>query len=287
MIILSILIALVLERVTPQLVDFRQFKWLAEYSRWMVEVLHVERFGGWMGLAVIVFPVMLVVWIISGMFENALFGIFDLAFGVAVVFFCLGPKDLDSQVDNYLDAIDIGDEQQRFDAASALTMGMPSNLLQEQVVQVCRAVYSEANSRLFTVLFWFALLGPVAVVVYRVLERLLRGGYLDTALHSMKANISLVLGWLDWVPARISLFAYLVSGNFEEGLQRFRSADGIAIEMYEHNNELLQIVGAASIAAHKVSSDPEAMALVRKSRGLILRSLVVWLLLILLFGLFV
>ena len=281
MIFLSILIALVLERVTPQLVELRSNRWLRDYSQWMVAVLHVERFGAWMGLAVLIFPIMVVIWIAGGMFENALYGLFELAFNVAVIFFCLGPKELDSQVDGYLDAIEVGDSQQRFNAASQLTRSTPSMELHTQVIQTCKAVFVEANSRVFAVLFWFAVLGPVAAVVYRVLEQLLNRNYLEQSLDAVKQLIKQVFGWIDWLPTRITLFSYMVSGNFEEGLQTYRQGDAIALDISEQNVELLQNVGFDSIASHDVETDSQAIDLVKKSRGLFLRSLVVWLLVVL------
>lgn len=285
MIFVSILIALVLERVTPQFVDLRQNQWLREYTQWMVSVLHIERLTAWMALAILISPIMLVIWIAAGMFENALFGLFELAFNVIVIFFCLGPKTLDTQVDQYLDAIEVGDAQQRFNAAEKITGVAPSMDLPAQVVQVCKAIYVEANSRVFAVLFWFLVLGPVAAVVYRMLEQLLKSNYLQSSLNSLRQLIKLVIGWVDWLPARITLFIYMVSGNFEEGLQKYQNGNVVAVDMLEQNNELLQGVGFHSIAAHEVSEDSHAIDLVKKSRGLILRSLVVWLILILMISL--
>ncbi|MCK4708216.1 MAG: regulatory signaling modulator protein AmpE [Gammaproteobacteria bacterium] len=281
MIFLSILIALVLERVAPQLVDLRQNQWLREYSQWMVSVLHIERFAAWMGLAVLIFPIMVVIWIAAGMFENALFGLFELAFDVAILFFCLGPRELDSQVDEYLDAIEVGDSQQRFNIANKFTQEPPSMELAAQVVQVCKAIYVEANKRVFAILFWFIVLGPVAAVVYRVLEQFSKSNYLESSLDSVKQLIKLVVGWIDWLPTRLTLFIYMVSGNFEAGLQKYHDGSVVAVDMLEQNNELLQNVGFHSIASHEISNDEQAIDLVKKSRGLILRSLVVWLLLIL------
>ncbi len=284
MIFLSILIALVLERVTPQFVDFRQNRWLRDYGQWMVSVLHVERFGAWMGLAALIFPLVVLISIVTGLFENALFGLFELAFNTIVIFFCLGPKELDSQVDRYLDAIEVGGSQQRFTLASQFTHQAPSMDLPAQVVQVCKAIYVEANTRVFAVLFWFMVLGPVAAIIYRVLEQFLNTNYLDKSLVPVKQVIKTVVGWIDWLPVRITLFSYMVSGNFEEALQTYRQGTVAAVDMVEQNVELLQNVGYQSISSHNVENETQAMDLIRKSRGLFLRSLVVWLLLILFFN---
>lgn len=282
---LSILIALLLERITPQLVEYRQFRWLREYSQWLIEVLHIQRLGSWTGLGILLLPLLSIIWLLSAMFDNALFGLFELAFNIAVVFLCLGPKELDRQVDQYLDAIEVGDTQQRFNMAGRLTRETPAMELSNQVVQVCKALFVEANRRIYAILFWFILLGPVAVVLYRVLEQLLHQNVLERSLIAIKHNIRFILGWIDWLPARITLFTYMVSGSFEEGQQAFKRGSLGAVDTYEQNSELLQNVGYHSVSAHdEVLNDDQAMQRVRKSRGLILRSLVVWLLIVLTVG---
>lgn len=282
MIFLSILIALLLERIAPQLVEFRQFRWLREYNRWMLDVLHIERLGAWIGYLILLLPLLVLIWLLTGLFENALFGLFELAFNVAVIFFCLGPKELDKEIDNYLDAIDVGNTQQQFNAASRLTVISPAMELPTQVKQVCQSLFVEANSRFYALLFWFTLLGPVAAVLYRVLEQLLEQKILQDSVSSLNKT---VLGWIDWLPTHLTVFAYMISGSFDEGMQAFRRGAMSSIHVYEQNHELLQNVGIEAISAHEVVNDKQAMELVRKARGLILRSLVVWLILILVLSL--
>jgi len=282
---LSILIALLLERITPQLIDLRQYRWLREYNQWMIDVLHIERLGAWLGFAMLMLPLLLVIWVLAAMFENALFGLFELVFNIAIVFLCLGPKELDGQVDRYLDAIEIGDSQQQFSAASRLTRETPLMDLPQQVVQVCKSLFVEANSRMFAVLFWFTLLGPVAAVFYRLLEQLLQQKILQDSLKHIEHVLHSALGWIDWIPVHLSLFAYMISGSFEDGLQAFRRGSISAVNIYDQNNEILQNVGYQAISAHEVDNDSQALELLRKSRGLVLRSLVVWLLLLLVLSL--
>lgn len=277
MIFLSILIALVLERVTPQFVELRQTSWLADFSEWLNTVLHIDRLSAWPALAVIIFPLFLLVWIVSGMFENAFFGLFELAFNVAVVFFCVGPKALDLQVDNYLDALEIGDAEQRFTVASQITSEAPANDLGTQVTQVARAIFSEANRRVFAVLFWFVVLGPVAAVLYRLVEQLGNAGYLHASLDSVRQLSQKITGWIEWLPTRITLFVFMVSGNFEAGLQNYRQDTAVAIDLDEQNQQLLKNVGFHCIARHQVADEEQGIDLVRKSRGLVLRSAIVWL----------
>jgi AmpE protein len=279
---LSILIALLIERIAPQLVEYRRFQWLRDYGQWLVEVLHIEKLGSWMSFAILLAPLFVVMWILNGMFEHALFGLFGLAFNVIVIYLCLGPRDLDKQIDNYLDAIDVGDEQQRFASASRLTTDTPSTDLSTQAIQVCKSLFIEANIRIFAVLFWFILLGPVAAVVYRLLDQWYRNSYLPSSLSSLHSEIGMLAGWLDWIPTRLSMFAYMVSGNFDAGLQAYRNVQHTAINAYQQNCEFLVTVGFHSVSVDDAGSQAQAIDMVKKSRGLILRSLVVWLVLILL-----
>ncbi len=274
---LSIIIALLLERIAPQLVEFRQFKWLKDYYQWMQDVIHIERLGSWLGFAALMLPPLLLVWLLSGLFENALFGLFELAFSVLVIFLCLGPKELDKDVDAYLDAIDLGNTQQQLNVASRLTSAAPATALPSQVKQVCQSLFVEANGRIYAVLFWFVLFGPVAAVIYRLMDQWLQQNILQNTL--LKLNQTL-LGWIDWIPTHLTVFAYMISGSFEEGMQAFRRGAVSSIHIYEQNHELLQNVGLQAITEHEVVNDKQAMDLVRKSRGLILRSLVVWLILL-------
>ena len=185
------------------------------------------------------------------------------------------------KIDQYLDSIELDDSQQRFKVASELCQEAPVQDLAGQVQQFSKAIFLESNTRTYAILFWFALLGPIAAVFYRIVERLLRGDMLDSALSQTKQVIRLVLGVMDWVPVRLSLFTFMLSGSFDEGLQAYRRGTVLATDLFEQNNELLKNVGFHCISAHSVENNSQALEVIRKSRGLILRSLVVWLIMVL------
>jgi len=69
MIFFSIVIALILERVLPQLVELRRFDWLNEYTQWLAELFNFQRIGAWLATGIVLFPLILLIWILSGMFE--------------------------------------------------------------------------------------------------------------------------------------------------------------------------------------------------------------------------
>jgi membrane protein required for beta-lactamase induction len=278
---LSIVIALLLERITPQLIDYRRFDRLGDYCGWQQDSLKVSQLGPWLGLAILLLPIVLVVWIIAGLFENAVFGLFELAFNVAIIFFCLGPRELDSEIDAYIDSVEVGDSNQQASLARQIHDQSPDSHFADQIIQVCKGLFSEANTRIYAVLFWFVTLGPIAAVIYRVLDQLYRGPYLGQELAAQRQISRDILGWVDWIPSRISLFAFMISGYFEESLKTYRNGSVSSVDSYEQNQDLLQQVGCSAIAPEPADSKEKAVILIRRARGLILRSLVVWLLLLL------
>ncbi len=283
MTVLSLIIALLLERSLPQLKSFRRFDGLRDYSRWMLEVLQIDKLGPWGALAVLMAPLLLAVWLLSSMFHNALFGLFELAFGVIVIYLSLGPDELDPQVDDYLDTLDDDDPQARRSAAMPLLGQDAPEALPEQAEGMCRALFSEALIRIYGPVFWFVVLGPVGAVAYRILERFQRqADLLDESLQSLRAVARELLGWMDWIPARITAFAYMIAGRFDDGWQAFRRGVSLAADLHEQNTELLRQVGAAAIGlAERITAPESAAAELRKARGLVLRALVIWLLLVL------
>ena len=59
MTILSILLALIVERVMPQTIELRRFDWLRGYNQWLDGVLHIGSLGAWGSFAIILLPLLI------------------------------------------------------------------------------------------------------------------------------------------------------------------------------------------------------------------------------------
>jgi len=278
MIFLSIVITLVLDRVFTQLQTFRQFKWLQDYAAWMDDVLSISRLPAWVSLAVLLMPLLLVLSFVQGIFANGLFGLFALAFNVVVLFLCFGPMDVDQQVDDYLHSIDTGDEQERIKAASALRETSVDADISNQAGQVVNAILAASHRRIFACLFWFVLLGPLGAVFYRLVEQGFALSLKDSALSKLKEKFQDLLGYLEWVPARLTVAAFMLGGHFEGAFSGYRKAANDYVDIDEANQQILAASGRGAIQVSAVKSDSDASDQVKKARGLVLRSLVVWLL---------
>lgn len=282
MIFFSILVAVAADRFMQQFHELRQFNWLQAYVDWMSDVLSVQRLPQWVGSTVLIAPLLLAVWFLQGIFANGLWGLFDFAFNVVVLFFCLGPKDLDRQVDDYLDSLNMNDQSMQTHAAMQLTENNPSDDMMLQVKLVVEAIFTRANRALFAVLFWFVVLGPMGAVIYRSIDLLKDVPLKSSDSRFFSAQYNLLLAILEWLPARITVAAFMLSGNFEAALSGYKKAADEVIELGDANQAVLKTAGLGAIQFQSCSDTPTAIEQVKKARGLILRTLVIWLLVTLL-----
>jgi len=282
MIFLSIVITLVLDRVFSQFQSFRQFKWLQDYANWMTDVLSISRLPTWVSLVVLLLPLLLTLSFVQGIFANGLFGLFALAFNVIVLFLCLGPLDTDQQVDNYLHSLDVDDAEKQVESASELCEKPAESTLFSQAFQVVNAVFTASHRRLFACLFWFVLLGAMGAVFYRLVEQSIKLNIRDDAQKKLNHTFLELLGYLEWLPARITIGTFMVAGHFEGAFAGYRKAAKDFIDVDETNQGILQLGGRGAIQFEEIKSKKHAREQVKKARGLVLRALVVWLIISLL-----
>ena len=282
MIFLSIVITLVLDRVFNQFHSFRQFKWLQDYADWMTDVLSISRLPTWVSLVVLLLPLLLAVSFVQGIFAVGLFGLFSLAFNVMVLFLCLGPLDTDKQVDDYLHSLDTGDEQKQIEAASGIGGVTADSNVFLQASQVVKSVFTASHRRVFACLFWFVLLGAMGAIFYRLVEQSVKINIRDDAEKKLNHTFNELLAYLEWLPARITIGAFMIAGHFEGAFAGYRKATKEFIDVDETNQGILELGGCGAIQFENIKSDQQAKEQVKKARGLVLRSLVVWLVICLL-----
>lgn len=280
--LITILIALFLERFAGTLDDFRQFRWLDAYADWMLERL--EGMGitdGTVGFVFTLLPPVILVALAALLVHGVILGLLDIILGVIILLLCLGPRDINDEVDAYVEAGVMNDEERQLRHARDL-LGqeeVPGNA-RERTRAVVEAIFSEANSRLFAVLFWFAVLGPLGAVIYRL------GGLFktptETRTEGFMAAAARLQALLDWIPARIIALGYGLVGSFDAAFAVLtRALPGSWQHMAEENRNLLREAGAQALQLDHVRGDlddpTELNALVERANGLIMRTLVVFL----------
>ncbi len=287
--LIALLIGLVVERLATQLFHLRELRWLDRIID--VGFRQVDRFANWPPLIpVIILALILVVPVLGVVFGlgDLLFGFPYLLLAIIVLFFSLGPKDIGEDVDDYCTALEAKDEDEIRKSAKALAeKELPSDPM-DRIRTVEEAVCVQANNRLFAVIFWFVLLGPIGAWSYRVTDLIRRRAVFNASRDddgSMTADMVIeaagqLHGWLAWIPARLTAIGYAMAGSFEGALSAWRTPQGsTAKTQSEHSEALLARVGIGALALQSKEDESVTDRGVRgatAANGLVFRLLFIW-----------
>ena len=281
--LLVIVICLIAERFLLDYQHLRQGRWLETYTGWL-NTLHAPEWArrGLFGLISLLLPPVFLVALLQQLLSASLFGLPGLLFAAAVLLFCLGPSDLDTQVNDYIKAAESEDDQRLRQVARELLEDEPPTSEPALSQSVAEAVLYQANHRVFGVLFWFLLLGPMGALLYRNATQLPR---IEQANKDMDffLNAKQLLLILDWLPARITAICYAIAGSFEDALFGWRSyQDRRYDEFSDSNSGVLICTGGGAMRLSTLLEEhhdevQDYSHLPQSAMALVWRSLVVWL----------
>ena len=229
-------------------------------------------------------PVFAVIWFLGG----TLAGFTYLLLAIVVLFFSLGPRDIGEEVGEYCKALEADDQDQVHHAAKAIVEDDVPDDPAERTSLVEAAVCVQANNRLFAVVFWFVLLGPLGAWTYRATDLVRRRAVFAASrddepndnCERLRDAASLLHGWLAWIPARLTAIGYAAAGNFDSALGAWRAPSELEADSpTEYNEQLLARVGVAALA---LSDEPDEDLVSRGIRGataankLVFRLLMIW-----------
>ena len=254
MLSISLIIALVLDRILPSLQHYRKDLSASKYFRWVEKTILIKGLPPRLIPLVLLLPALLLVALSGVFFKDSLMALVYFTF---IAFVCLEPHILNEEVDTWLR------ELARDDFTETQT---PDEL------------FSRANRSLYTVIFWLVVAGPTFAVAYRLMEKLCVQKSLS-ADQVWKKDVVKVLAWIEWLPAFLSSYLFLIGGNFDAGIKQARSIPLFDSDLEALNATRLQQVGKAALQINDSEDSQTRIEFLRRSRGLLLRVLVLWLLL--------
>ncbi|MCZ8129795.1 MAG: regulatory signaling modulator protein AmpE [Steroidobacteraceae bacterium] len=282
---LALLVALGLERLFSSRLRVRGPGWLLAYVRGALRsVLRASsgsRLAWTLGGAVL--PGLAVALAI-GLLGADRHGFLWTVLAAVVLFYALGPRDLQQEVDEYRAALARGDAPAAARVAAEILEHDARQRRGPVLGSVAEAVFVQANNRLFGVVFWFVLLGPFGAATFRVTdllrrEALLHAGRVDAppVAAGVAQDCQRVHGWLAWLPARLLALSYGLAGSFEDSFAGWRrylreESDHFA----DANDRLLVHAGREALGARWTAAPDEA-ARVGHAVGLVHVALVAWL----------
>ncbi|NZA25531.1 hypothetical protein H0E84_03975 [Luteimonas sp. SJ-92] len=288
--LLAVVVALVLGHIAPTLAaSLRQFDWYAGWLRWLDERFPQEGFWrGPFGIVLALLPPLLLLALFQIALYERMLGFPSLLLGVAVLFYSWGPRDLDLDVQAVLEAPDAA---VRHAAAARLwPWGQAPSLAGGPLVA---AVFRNARTRWFGVLFWFLVLGPTGALLYR-LAALAAQDEAAAALPAATAGgARRLLAVLDWPVDQLLAASLALVGNFDVVVGAWREAGSAAFALGSRFLDALALASVRGELADEAedyagSGVPPPLAVgplpeLRDAMSLVWRVLLLWLALIALF----
>ncbi|WP_443191481.1 regulatory signaling modulator protein AmpE [Pseudomonas indica] len=194
---------------------FSSWRWrIQQDGPWLRQLAKVEasprlKTVPWLALGLLVLLPVLVLGLVLWMLEPVAYGWLALPVHLLVVIYSLGRGDVLAALGPFRDAWRRGDSQAAYHVAErdlALDASEGGALL----LRVQGYLLWQAYQSFFAVIFWYALLGPMAALAYRLLAL--------TAEHSQEPAlreraVQLRHGF-DWVPVRLLAASFALVGNF-------------------------------------------------------------------------
>jgi len=284
---IALLLGLGIERLLTSLFHLREFRWLDPWiDRMSSQLSHASMPAAAIGIGSYVLVAILPVALIAGLLSGTLLQVPNFLLAVVVLLFSLGPRDLLTEVNDYCGAVREGREEDVLRIVRELRERDAPLDTEAQVAAVRRAVFIQANNRIFAVIFWFILFGPTGAWLFRVVDlmrRRLAYEYLrDDLAASPSAFIRAVRtlhGILAWPSAHLLIIGYALAGSYEGGLMAWRAyASQRAQDFFVATNDLLDRVGSGSSSQQPIPEDtPAAVVRVREAMDLVQRTLwLIW-----------
>ncbi len=280
MTIIAILIALAVNHFVKGISIIRRSEWLPPLLRLLSPVLKkLEGSYAAVGAVVLLLVPMLALALAAYLITSMLSTFFYFLFTVVVMIYCIGPRDLDTDVKQVVAA---GNDDELQDAVRPLLREPLVEASDARCEQLIRAVFKEGLTRWFAVIFWFAVLGIFGAALYRLCAWLVRTKQpVDEQQRNWLRRLQQLL---EWPVAQLMTLALAVAADFDTVFASWRKhhkSEGHGIFSGDHGFMLTAAVVAVmgGYAAQDGFADQLTgrMGPVKLAMDLLWRVLAVWL----------
>lgn len=277
--VMAVVVALIIGHTMPQISQWRNYAWFERWLEFLQSQLLTQPFwqGGWGVFACIGLPAVLVSLLIVW-----LNGLWAFLAALAVLLYVWGPRDLDIDINAIINAE--GLEAKEIAARTLYEEGQTVSL--DGPVAVA-AVFENALTRWFAVLFWFLVFGPLgaaAALAYRLLYLLVHHKHTLVLPDTLRDAAAKTLNAVHCPPAHMMAFSMALAANFDSVIQVWRQwyNQGGARWDYRFLAEAANASVASELADEAADADDgpasaPALLELRDAMSLAWRMLLLWL----------
>ncbi|MDN5937859.1 MAG: regulatory signaling modulator protein AmpE, partial [Salinisphaera sp.] len=220
--LILILLALAGERGLSHVRRWRAHDW---YGRYLARARRVPRLqplwrSPW-GLLLLA-PPLVAIGLLQGLLHGGAWTLVGWLFALVVLVFALGPRDLWEQVHRIIAAKEQGRDQDAATLAAGLATVAPEPTANAD--DPVAATLLQAHERVFGVILWFFVLGPLGALGYRMVATSPRHFRQLGAGDVLSDAASRLHGLAAWVPQRLTALLFGMAGSSENALKGWRAA---------------------------------------------------------------
>jgi AmpE protein len=275
---LALLIALLMWNFWPKSAVVQNDNWLQPLYKMLRSLLPTT-----LALALtIALPVI----IVAGFFlllEHELFGLLTLLFSVFVVIYGLGRGDLRLAWLAYVDEWQRGNYEAAYQQAIDLGVITADDVIEDSFTlhQRMRGQYCYYGlERWFAPIFWFMVLGPAAIVGYRIVVTITQ--WQGDEMLTTRQLAARCCVWLEFLPARLLALTFALAANFSSAFTYFQDklfaqypANTLVAESAAKALELPNTLAEYVSTVEFIDASTQEL---REMKSLLKRSQIVWIL---------
>lgn len=226
--LIAVVAALVLGHLAPSLAaSLRHYDWYGRWLHWLDGRFPQDSiWRGRYGIALALLPPLLVVGLFQLALDVPLLGLGGLLFGIALLFYCWGPRDLDLDVEAIVAAPDLPAR-----CAAAARLWPEGEAAALDPPSLVAAVFGNAQRRWFGVLFWFLLLGPFGALLYRLAAVSAEGEHAGKLPPETLRGARWLLSLLDWPVAQLMTLSLALVGDFDTVIGAWKDNGGASLDL--------------------------------------------------------
>ena len=181
---------------------------------WLRQLVRVEaalslQTSPWLSLALLVLVPVLLLGVLLLLLKSVAYGWLALPVHLLVLIYGLGRGDVLAALGPFRDAWRRDDTEAAY-LVAARDLGVQADEPGELLTRVQGYLLWQAYQSFFAVIFWYALLGPVAVLAYRLLALTTEQAQ-QVALRERAQQLRHAF---DWLPARVLASSFALVGDF-------------------------------------------------------------------------
>ncbi|GGJ96897.1 regulatory signaling modulator protein AmpE [Pseudomonas matsuisoli] len=181
--------------------------WIRQLRR--VEKPRSDSIRAWWIIALLVLLPAMVLGVVLSAIEPIAYGLLALPVHLLVVLFSLGRGGVQAGLGPFRDACRRGDTEGAYLVARR-DLGIDEATPEALAARVQQRFVWQAFEGFFAIVFWYALLGPVLALVYRLVALIVE----HSAMPGLRERAALLQHALDWLPARALAVTFGLVGDF-------------------------------------------------------------------------